>query len=88
MTQTIEIRLPEALLHLLDDKAHSIGLERDTYIRAVLSKHVAGEVSIGEILSSFRNQVADSGIGDDELDRLFLEAREESYRERNPSESR
>jgi hypothetical protein len=64
MTQTIEIPLPETLLHLLDDKAHSIGLDRDTYILSILSKDVAGEPLIGEILASFRDQVAgaDSGM--------------------------
>lgn len=55
MTQTIEIPLSETLLHLLDDKAQSIGLDRDTYIRAVLSKDVAGELSIGEILLTSRS---------------------------------
>jgi hypothetical protein len=36
------------------------------------------------MLAPFRDQVACSGIGAEELDRLFSEAREESYLERNP----
>jgi len=88
MTRTIEIPFPEELLRRVDDKAHSSGLDRDTYIRAVLSKDVAGEPSISEILSSFRDQVAQSGIGDEELARLFSEVREESYSRRNPPENR
>jgi hypothetical protein len=87
MTRTIEIPLPEELLRLVDEKAQSAGLKRDAYIRAILSKDVTGEASISEILSSFRTQVASSGIGDAELDSLFSEAREESYRERNPSKN-
>ena len=82
MTQTIEIPLPEELLRLVDEKAHSTGLERDDCIRAVLSKEVAGEPSISEILAPFRDQVANNGISDEELNRLFSETREESYRER------
>ena len=82
MTRTIEIPLPEELLRLVDEKAHSTGLERDDYIRAVLSKEVAGEPSISEILAPFRDQVANNGISDEELNRLFCETREESYRER------
>lgn len=82
MTRTIEIPLPEELLRLVDEKAHSTGLERDDYIRAVLSKEVAGEPSISEILAPFRDQVANNGISDEELNRLFSETREESYRER------
>jgi hypothetical protein len=88
MTQTIEIPPPEELLRLVDEKAQSAGLKRDAYIRAVLSKDVTGEPSISEILSSFRAQVASSGISNKELDRLLFEAREESYRERNPSKNR
>ena len=88
MTRTIEIPFPEELLQLVDEKAESTGLDRDTYVRAVLSNDVAGEPSISEILSSFRNHVADSGIKNEELDRLFFEAREESCQERNPSKDR
>ena len=85
MTRTIEIPLPEELLKLIDEKAQVTGLKRDAYIRAVLSKDVTGECSISEVLASFRDQVTASGISDEELDRLFSEARDESYRERNPS---
>jgi hypothetical protein len=88
MTQTIEIPFPEELLRLVDEKAQSAGLKRDAYIRAVLSKDVTGDPSISEILSSFRIQVAGSGISDKELDRLLFEARDESFRERNPSKNR
>ncbi len=84
MTRTIEIPLPEELLKQVDAKAQSAGLEREAYIRAVLSKDVTCEPSIGEILAAFRDQVAGSGVSDVELDRLFSEAREESYRERHP----
>lgn len=84
MTRTIEIPIPEELLRLIDEKARIAGVKRDAYIRAVLSKDVTGESSISEILASFRDQVTASGISDEELDRLFSEAREESYRERNP----
>jgi hypothetical protein len=84
MTRTIEIPLPEELLKLVDQKAHSTGLERDAYIRAVLSKEVTGEPSLSEILEPLREQVASSEISDDELDRLFAESRDEAYRRRNP----
>jgi hypothetical protein len=41
------------------------------------------EPSISEILAPFREQVATSGLGDEELGRLFSQAREEAYRERS-----
>ena len=84
MTRTIELPLPEELLRLVDDRAQTAGLPREAYIRAVLSKDVSGEPSVSEILAPFRDQVAGSGISDEELDRLFSEARDESYRERSP----
>ena len=43
---------------------------------------------MSDILSSFRAEVAGSRISDKELDRLLVEAREESYQERNPSKNR
>lgn len=88
MTRTIEIPLSEELLRRVDDKAHNSGLDRDTYIRAVLSKDVAGEPSISEILSSFRDQVAQSGMTDEDLARLFSEARNESRHTPTPPENR
>ena len=75
MTQTIELPIAEESLKRLDDQARSAGMERDSYIRALLSK-CAGEPAMGEILAPFRDQVADSGIGDEELHQLFSEARE------------
>jgi hypothetical protein len=83
MTRTIEIPLPEELLTLVDKKARATGLGREAYIRAVLSKDVTGERSISEILASFRDQVASTGISDEGLDRLSAEARDEAFRERN-----
>ncbi|MFN0167870.1 MAG: hypothetical protein ACKV22_15690 [Bryobacteraceae bacterium] len=88
MTRTIEIPLPEELLRLVDQKAHSSGLDRDTYIRAVLSREVTGTPSVSQILLPFRDQVIASGASDEELDRLFSQAREEAYRDRNPLKDR
>lgn len=82
MTQTIELPIPEELLRLVDERAHTAGLPREEYIRAVLLNVVSAEPSISEILAPFRNQVADTRISDQELDRLFSNAREESQRER------
>ena len=75
MTQTIELPLSEELLRRLDDRARSAGIGRDSFIQAVLAKSI-GEPTIDEILAPFRVQVTSSGIRDEELDRLFSEARE------------
>ena len=83
MTQTIELPLPEELLRLLDDRAKTAGLAREAYIRDVLLEVVNAQPSVSEVLAPFRNQVADSGISDEGLERLFSQARDECYRERN-----
>ncbi len=88
MTRTIEAPIPEELLRLVDEKARSAGLEREAYIRAVLSKDVTSGPSISEILAPFRDQVLSSGLSNDELDCLFSVAREESYHERNRPKNR
>ena len=82
MNKTIEIPLPEELLKMVDEKARRSGLGRDFYIRDLLARDLGGEPSIADILAPFRDQVGSSGITDDELDRLFSDARDESHQER------
>ena len=83
MTQTIEIPISDEPLRLVDERAQTAGLPREAYIRAVLVSVVNTRPSINEILAPFRDQVVDSGVGDEELDRLFLQPHDESHRERN-----
>jgi hypothetical protein len=80
--RTVEIPLPDDVIAILDAKARSAGLEREVYIRALLSTAATGEPTISEVLLPFRQQVAASGISEDELDRLFSDAREEYHRGR------
>jgi hypothetical protein len=88
MSRTITVDLPDGLLRLVDEKATRAGLQRDVYIRVVLSKDVTGEPSISEIFAPFRDQVLSRGLSNDELDRLFSEARERSDKARSPSRNR
>jgi len=84
MTQIIEIPVSDELLELIDQRASNAGLARAEYIRAVLSKDAKRQPSIDDILAPFRDQVAASGIDDDELDSLFARARASSYDAKNP----
>jgi hypothetical protein len=79
MTRTIELSIPDELLQRVDERAQAAGLQRDVYIRSVLSRDVNSGPSIGEILSEFRYQVTASAIGDHELDGLFEQARNEAH---------
>lgn len=81
MTRTIELPIPDDLLRLVDERAQAAGLRREAYIRSVLSREVNAELSLGEILAAFRDQVATNGVSDEELDNLFAQAREEAFRE-------
>jgi hypothetical protein len=84
MTRTIELPIPDELLRLVDERAQTAGLRREAYIRSVLSRDAGVEPSMDDILAPFRDDVTASGIGDEELDRLFSQARDESCRERSP----
>jgi hypothetical protein len=83
MTQTIEIPIPDELLKLIDQRARRTGVEREEYIRAVLSRDVKTGASLSEVLAPFRAEVAASGMSDQNLESLFTRAREESRRERH-----
>ena len=83
MTRTIELPLPEELLLLVDERAENAGLAREAYIYTVLLRVVSAKPTVSEIVAPFRSQVADSSITDEDLDRLFSQARDESHRERS-----
>lgn len=76
MPRTLEIPVSEDLLRLLDEKAQRSGLKREDYVSALLSRDLAGPPALSEILKPFREQVASSGLTDEELSSLFTEARE------------
>ena len=84
MPRTIEIPVSDDLLRLLDEKAQRSGLKREDYVSALLSKDLAGPPTLGQILKPFREQVAASGVTDEELGQLFTEARGDAHRERHP----
>jgi hypothetical protein len=82
MIRNIELPIPDELLQLVDERARAAGLRREAYIQSVLSREVNTESSLGEILGLFRDQVAESGVSDDELESLFSQAREDAFCER------
>lgn len=80
MTHTIEIPIPDDLLHQIDLQAQRAGVDRGEYIRAVLSRGL--NPSLSDVLAPFRADVAASGITDEELERLFSSARDEVRRQK------
>ena len=84
MARTLEIHVSDDLLRLLDEKARRSGLKPEDYVSALLSKDLAGPPNLAEVLKPFREQVAASGVTDDELGQLFTQARDDAHRRRNP----
>lgn len=81
MSMTIEVPIPDDMIPRLEQKARSAGLDREQYVRALVSRELAGPRTFDEILGGFREEVTASGISDSELDQLFDSARQDSLAE-------
>ena len=88
MSMTIEVSIPDDMIPRLEQKARSAGLDREQYVRDLVSRELAGPRTFDEILGGFRDDVAASGISDSELDQLFDSARQDSLAERKSSRSK
>ena len=88
MSMSIEVPIPDDLIPRLEQKARNAGLDREQYVRALVSRDLAGPRTFDEILGGFREEVAASGISDLELDQLFDSARQDSLAERKSSRSK
>lgn len=85
ISMTVQVPIPDDLILRLEQKARSVGLDREQYVRDLVSRDLAGPKTFDEILGGFREEVAASGISDPELDQLFESARQDSLAERkNP----
>ena len=85
MSMTIEVPIPDDMIPRLEQKARSAGLDREQYVRALVSRELAGPRTFDEILGGFREEVTVSGVSDSELDQLFDSARQDSLAEhQNP----
>jgi len=82
-TVTIEITgLRSEALEALVERAKNFGKTAEEYARDLIEEHVfSDEMTLDEALAPFRRQVEESGISDEELDELFMQARRDYYRE-------
>ena len=78
MSMTVQVPIPDDLIPRLEQKARIAGLDREQYVRALVSRDLAGPRTLDEILGGFREEVSASGISDPELDQLFESARQDS----------
>lgn len=82
---TLTLNLPAELERQLRARAAEYGKDVETVAREFIEQGVSARSTLDTILAPFRNQVAGSGIRDDEFTSLFEAAREEvpSGRARN-----
>lgn len=82
MSVTVEVPIPDDLIPRLEQRARSAGLDREQYVRALVSRDLAGPRTFDEILGGFREEVVASGMSDTDLEQLFDAARQDSLAER------
>lgn len=88
MSMTVQVPIPDDLIPRLEQKARSAGLDGEQYVRALVSRDLAGPRTFDEILGGFREEVAASGVSESELDQLFESARQDSLAERKDLRSK
>lgn len=82
MSMTVQVPIPDDLIPRLEQKARSAGLDGEQYVRALVTRDLAGPRTLDEILGGFREEVAASGLPNAEMDQLFELARQDSLAER------
>lgn len=76
------IGLPVDVLQALVEKAEEMGVTPEEYARRLVEDGLfARERTFDEILAPFRREVEESGITDEELDNLFMQARRDYHQE-------
>jgi predicted transcriptional regulator len=78
---TVTIHLPPELEKTIQQYAARIGQDLSKFVLQAVEEKVATAHSIREICAPFAQAVAATGIGDEEFDRFFDEAREEAWQE-------
>ncbi|HJZ89949.1 MAG TPA: hypothetical protein VKE40_03700 [Gemmataceae bacterium] len=88
----VTIDLPAETERKLREKASSVGLSLETYLRRLAEHAANGQVArpgtFDEILAPVRDGFAASGAGEEELTRDLKEARDEAWRERQARAAR
>ena len=77
----VTISIPPSLAGKLLERAQSSGCATEDYITRLIEKDVSRK-SLRDIFAPVREEIAASGISEDELDSLLQEAREEAFQER------
>jgi hypothetical protein len=79
---TLTIQLTPEVERLVAARAAERGQDVQAVVSELIERGIRSEPTIEEILAPFREQVAESGMTESELDDLFEEARNEVHQER------
>lgn len=78
----IRISIRPEMQEKLQQRAVASGQNVEAYIERLIERALSGPPSIDELLAPVREQFAESGVTEDELDALIEEAREEVWQEK------
>ncbi|MBI3653417.1 MAG: hypothetical protein HY231_20495 [Acidobacteria bacterium] len=77
----VTISIPPDIEGKLVERAKSSGYATEDYITQLIVKDISRK-SLRDIFAPVREEIAASGISEDELDALLVEARDEAFQER------
>ncbi len=79
---TLTIDLPPDLEKTVRQQATKAGQDVNAFVLEAVSEKIAKARTLEQICKPFAQDVAASGISDEELDQLFEEARQEVWQEK------
>jgi hypothetical protein len=79
---TLIIPISPDIERKLNDRAAAEGKDAVTIAREALEEKPQGPRTLDEVLAPFRQQVADSGMNDNQLDEFYEELRDEAWQQR------
>lgn len=80
---TITIRLSEHEQRRLAERAARNGRDVADYVRLLIERDIQEPAAVNQALATFRRQVEESGMTDDEVGDFFEEVREEVWQEKH-----
>lgn len=75
-TTTVTISFPKDVGIVLEKRAEASGQDVETYIKNIIETQTK-KMTLDETLTPFRESVDKSGLTDEELDKIFKQARRE-----------
>ncbi len=78
---SLVISLSSELEEKLRRRAGELGMDADTFARKAVEEKLRGPRSLDEILAPFRQQVAQSGMTDQQADEFYESLRDEVWQE-------